>query len=367
MIEATMVFLSVYVIFVGGIALVGFLLNSEKIKKADKSQLICADDVTVLIPFRDEEERISVLLDSILKLDKYPKEIIFIDDHSTDAGSDLIAEKLTEIPYRILNSPEGQSGKKRALRRATSECTSRYILTWDADVYFESDYFINLEKLPDADMYLLPAVLKAESSMEYLYEIDVVLANALNTGLAGLTRPIMASGANFFYNREVFNEVDDLDSHNHMASGDDTYLLRDFRNNDKDVRVATGIDCAVFTETPRTFREFIDQRLRWVGKTTDIKDNLGTFIAMSQFILAITFFGLLGVSVYLGEWKMFSVLFIGKVIADLLLFFPFFLKIRRILTWSLIPIYEILFPFYSLLLFILMFTYSPTWKGRRIK
>lgn len=367
MILATIVFLSVYLVFVGTIALVGFFLHRSKTRKADATNLIDSKDITVLVPFRNEEERIHVLLNSIKSLKKYPKEIIFINDHSQDDGAELIVEGLQNISHRILNVPDDMTGKKRALRFATKECTSKYILTWDADVYFKPDYFDQLEQLPEAEMYLLPAVLIAESSMEYLYEIDVVLANAINTGLAGLSRPIMASGANFLYNRSVFNEVDDLDSHSHMASGDDTYLLRDFRNNKKDVRVVSGLKCAVYTETPRSFREFIDQRLRWVGKTMDISDNLGTFVAMFQFILAIAFFGLLGISMFIGNWEIFSSLFIGKVIADLVLFFPFFVKMRRLLTWTLIPIYEILFPFYSLLLFILMFTYNPKWKGRKIK
>ncbi len=367
MILACITYLIVYLLFVGTIPLIGFFMHGSKTNKSDRTNLIEANDITVLVPFRNEEERIYVLLNSIIALNKYPKEIIFINDHSKDEGASLIADMLVNFPYRILTSPDNLTGKKNALRLATKECSTKYILTWDADIYFKPNYFNSLEKLPEADMRILPAVLMAKSSMEYLYEIDVILANAINTGLAGLKRPIIASGANLLYKREVFNDVDDLASHSYIASGDDTYLLRDFRNNKKDIRLTSSLKCAVYTETPKSFREFIDQRLRWVAKTMDIGDNLGTFVAMFQFILAITFFGLLGVAAFIGDWELFSTLFIGKVIADMVLFLPFFIKMRRLLTWTLIPIYEVLFPFYSLLLFILMFTYNPKWKGREIK
>lgn len=365
MIIATIVFFSVYLAFVGLIVLVGYVMhvsnrNSEKDSNIDKSE------ITVLVPFRNEEKRLKVLLESIQKLSSFPHEIIFINDHSNDGGVQLIKRLLVDLPYRIVHVPENLEGKKEALRYATEMSETKFILTWDADIYFKPDYFQKLAKLPEADMYLLPAVLKAESPVEYLYEIDVVLANAINVGLSGLSRPIMASGANLLYKRDVFNEVDDLDSHRYMASGDDTYLLRDFRRNEKDVRVISSLSCAVYTETPRSFREFIDQRLRWVGKTTDIKDGLGTFVALFQFVLAISFFVLIGVSLFQSDWNLLLIVFLGKIVADLVLFLPFFAKTKRLLTWALIPLYELLFPFYSLLLVVLMLTYKPRWKGRSI-
>lgn len=366
MMISIVIFFAFYLAFVGAIVLLGFFLNSKKVRAMASEKKISASEITVLIPFRDEEERIHVLLKSIRNLNKFPKEIIFINDHSTDEGMNLIEKSLGNIPHIIMKAPAESHGKKLALRFATKKCSTKYILTWDADIYFKPDYFEQIEELSEADMYILPAVLTAESAMEYLYEIDVVLANAVNTGIAGLKRPIMASGANLLYKREVFNEVDDLDSHGHMASGDDTYLLRDFRNDNKDVRVVSGLECAVYTETPRSFLEFIDQRLRWLGKMTDIKDRLGTFVALFQLILSLTFFGLMAVTLVYCDWNLFGIVLFGKIAADLILFLPFFTRMRRLRTWALIPVYELLFPIYSLLLLILMFTYKPKWKGRVI-
>ncbi|MFK7783820.1 MAG: glycosyltransferase [Crocinitomicaceae bacterium] len=359
-------YLIVYFLLIGGVVLVGFMLHLRKTNRPVEVR-ISREDITVIVPFRNEEKRLDALLSSILNANSLPKKFLFIDDHSEDNSVELIGNRLENLPCEILSSPEGTVGKKMALREGIKRCETKYILTFDADVSFEPNYFESIEQLAEADMYVLPAILKGESLLELFYELDVALANALNVGLSGWSRPIFSSGANFLYKREVFNEVDDIESHVHMASGDDTYLLRDFRNKGKVIRVESNLNMAISTETPHSFREFIDQRLRWVGKTTNIGDSLATLFAVWQFLLAIGFFSLLIYSAVTGAWFPFSVLFSAKVGSDLLFFFPYFNRVKRMQSWLLIPIYELLFPLYSLLIGVLMITYRPKWKGRAIQ
>lgn len=359
-----------FVIYTLGLALIVWLglflqVRRERQYKVQADRLD-ASEVVVMIPFRNERDRISVLLDSIKGLSKHPGKYIFIDDHSTDDTDALIFEKLKGFPCDVMILPNEITGKKRALRYAISHTTAPYILTWDADVYFSPDYFINLEKLGKADMYVLPAILEADNYLKRFFEIDVVLVNAVNVGLSGITRPIMSSGANFLYEREAFNDADDFQSHAHAASGDDTYLLRDFRLRKKTVRLISDRTNAVSTETPSTFREFIDQRLRWIGKTGDLKDNLSTSLAIGQSVMTVIY--ILGLIYFLimKEWELLGYWYIGKTVTDLLLFFPFFFRIKRMLTWILIPFYELLFPIYNLIILGLLFFYKPKWKGREI-
>ena len=360
-------YLIVYLSLVGAVVLGGFLLHLRKSNKQSNGNKISADEITVLIPFRNEVGRLDVLLESFVRASKLPRRIVFIDDHSDDHSCELIKSRLKEIPFEILSLPDEVGGKKLALREGIKRCNTKYILTFDADISFQPNYFGALENLNEADMYVLPAVLKGENLSELFYELDVALANGLNTGLSGWSRPIFCSGANLLYQKEVFDEVDDFDSHAHMASGDDTYLLRDFRRNEKDVRVISDLDLAIHTETPHSFRAFIDQRLRWVGKTTDIGDSLATLAATGQFLLAVSFFVML---IYFGVgeyWEELIWLFTLKIGFDMFFFFPYFSRVRRLQSWTFIPVYELLFPLYSLLIGILMFSYRPKWKGRSIQ
>ncbi len=361
------IYLIVYGLIVGGVVFGGFLLHLQKSAQHRSGSKISAQEITVLIPFRNEEKRLDDLLTSILNSTKLPNKFIFIDDHSNDASTKLIQDRLGDFPFEILMLSKELSGKKKALRAAIQNCQTKFILTFDADISFQPSYFRLLEELEDADMYVLPAVLIGKPPVELFYELDVALANALNAGLSGLTRPIFSSGANFLFKRQAFDEVDDLESHVHMASGDDTYLLRDFRRNKKDVRLESNLNVAVKTDTPKSFNEFIDQRLRWVGKTTDLGDPLATVSAAGQFLFAIAFFGGLIYALIGGSWFDFTLLLTAKIGLDLIFFLPFFLRTKRFLTWCLIPIYELAFPIYSIIIGILMLTYRPKWKGREIQ
>lgn len=360
-------YLVFYALIVGGVVLGGFLLHLKKSEVNGTQDKISADEITVIIPFRNERERLHVLLKSIQSLERLPARFIFIDDHSADLSSAYIREQLGDLPYEILILPDEVTGKKKAIRAGIERCTTDYVLTFDADVSFGPNYFNVIQDLNQADMYVLPAILVGRTHLELIYELDVALANALNTGLSGLARPIFSSGANFLFRRSVFHEVDDLSSHVHMASGDDTYLLRDFRRNGKSIQLRTNLDVAVHTETPHSFKAFIDQRLRWVGKTTHIGDVLATCAAIGQFLFAILFFGFLIWFAAVGEWFYFSLLLVVKVLLDLLFFIPFFLRTKRVASWCLIPVYEVIFPLYSILIGALMITYRPKWKGRAIQ
>lgn len=360
-------FFTVYLLAVGSVVAVGFSIQKTKEKNYLKpSTRISSTQISVLIPFRNEATRISVLLDSIAGLSKYPQEFVFIDDHSNDSSVELIREKLVDAPVRILHLPEGKSGKKEALRYGIEQSNSRYILTWDADIEVCSDYFSSLENLEEADIYVLPAVLEGKNVCQRFYEMDVVLANAVNAGLAGLRRPIFASGANLLYRRDSYEQVENFESHKHIASGDDTYLLRDFRLAGKDVRLVSAATFAVRTETPQSFREFINQRLRWIGKTGNLKDQLATCTSIFQFVLSLGYVGLLIIGLAKGNWDLFWMIYLLKCLLDFGLFAPYFHRIERLGSALLLPIYELLFPVYNLLLLVLLLVYKPKWKGRAI-
>ncbi|MDX2361003.1 MAG: glycosyltransferase [Crocinitomicaceae bacterium] len=367
MFDLWLIYLGIYTCLMGTIILIGFIAQRKKeVRKVNETENIKSENVTVLIPFRNEYNRLPVILKSIKQLAAYPKEFVFIDDHSDDGGEQLIREALSGVRFSIITTPEDKAGKKEALRFGMEQVQSEYVITMDADVEIPVEYFKKINELPAADMYVLPVIMEPKRFMQYLYEIDLVLVTAANSGLAGLKRPIMASGANLLYRTETFNSVDDYASHAHAASGDDTYLLRDFRINKTDVRLHTDPDMAIRTETPQSFKEFIDQRLRWVGKTGDIKDHLSTFLAVLQALLTIGFFCFLIYFIVIQWWVMVLILLVHKSIVDLILFAPYFFRLKRYVTWVLIPIYELLFPLYTLIILALVFTYKPKWKGREI-
>jgi len=331
------------------------------LQKGNKLKLA---EITVLIPFRNEENRIAVLLESILKSSVLPTKFLFIDDHSSDKSVEKINATLRDFPFEILTVPEGEFGKKKALRIGIEAVETPYFLTLDADVAFAENYFEQFEKLTPADLYILPAVLISKRWFEHFFEVDLLLVNALNTGLSGLKRPIIASGANLLVRKSAFEQYDCYETHANIPSGDDIYLLRDFRNANAEVRVCTIPTFQVTTETPQSFFEFIHQRLRWVAKTGNVRDHLSTFLALVQFLLTIGFFSILIYLLFNLKFELALITFAFKVLVEMLLFLPFFYRFKRMKAWFLLPIYQLLFPFYNLLILVLIPFFKPIWKGR---
>mgnify|MGYP000135240683 CR=1 FL=1 len=356
-----------YFFLLGTVVIFGLYRNRRKeATYSDSKHAIDLQNLILLIPFRNEEHRLITVIDSLNKSIVLPKEVIFINDHSADNSVALIEKEIKIDNYRIIHTPENICGKKAAIRYGIDRSVSEFILTTDADIAFHSTYFESIAKLQQADLYLMPVTMKAKKLFGELYEIDLILVNAVNVGLAGLKRPIMASGANLLFSRAKFNEFDSFEKHKHVASGDDMYLLRDFRDNKANVRLISNPEFGVETETPQSFKEFIDQRLRWIGKTSNLNDSLNSSTTYIQAAFAFVFLVIIALFVSYGEWRIVCAIMILKSVVDMLMFGLYFNRINRMTTWLFIPVYELLFPFYSLLLLVLVPTYKPKWKGREI-
>ncbi len=365
--ESVYLVLIFYCLFFAIQVFVGFLLQRRKERRYEQKGEILPSEITVIIPFRNEENRIRPLLQSILNLSQYPKRFIFVDDHSSDATVTIIEDTLIGVPFEIVSMNDVLEGKKYAIREGAKRVNSRYTLTWDADITVAPEYFEKLQQLGHADLYVLPAILEPSSAVQYLYEFDVVLGNAFNAGISGWMRPIFASGANLLYNTEAFQKYDSITAHAHVSSGDDTFLLGDFIRHKADVRLHTSCDLAIRTETPQSFREYLEQRLRWVSKTKALGDSLNTLVAMQQFFFTLLIVSFTILLFAMGQIDLAMIMVLGKLSIDVVVFAPYFIRLRRTTTFLILPLAELWFPLFSLIIAVLIPFYQPKWKGRTVK
>ncbi len=363
--ELVIVFAICYFILLFSILGIGSICQQKKEKSYQFGKKIQLDNLTVIVPFRNEENRIDGLIQSLINSKKLPKQILFVNDHSDDQSILKIEEQLWKLSnIQISNLPDELEGKKQAIRFGIDKTFTEFVLTLDADVQFNIHYFQALEQLGEADLYLLPAIMKAKKPFHFLFEIDLHLINAINTGINGLTRPIIASGANLLFKRSSFLEFDQIDAHKHIPSGDDIYLLRDFRESNCDVRLVANSAFQVETETPQSLNEFLHQRIRWIAKTVNVSDQLSTALAISQFIFILSFWAI-EIDLIIKKDFILAIEFYGlKMTLDMLFFFSYFKEFNRLTALFLIPIYQLIFPIYNLLLIIFMPFFKPIWKGR---
>ncbi len=341
-------------------------LKNEKLFLQGQST-VKLNEITVIIPFRNEENRISTLISCIQQLTDLPKQFIFVNDHSEDQGSEFIQTLSDKIPFVILNLPKGQYGKKSALRYGIEAATTTYILTWDADISLKKDYFSRLSTLVDSDLFVLPVVMKGRTFSQRFFEADHSIANAINTSVSGIIRPFLASGANLLFKRNSFQQFDAFEDHAHISSGDDLFLLRDFRENAASIQLISNPNFSVETPSPFNWSEFISQRLRWIGKSGKVKDQLSNTLALLAFLFNSGFYLLLITSIVQQNHTVFIVVFLGKNSIDWVVYFHHFWRTRRMITWILLPVFSVLQPIYLLTLTCLVTFHKPNWKGRKIQ
>jgi dolichol-phosphate mannosyltransferase len=93
--------------------------------------------LTILVPARDEAERIGPLLEALLQTGPVVREIIVVDDRSTDATADLVERFRAHEPrlrlVRGVEHPPGWVGKQHALQQGLALATTPWTLCLDAD------------------------------------------------------------------------------------------------------------------------------------------------------------------------------------------------------------------------------------------
>ncbi len=349
--------------------LIGYYLQSKKVKKRIllKEETIDLNNLVVIIPFRNEENNLDKLIESIEKLSHLPSQFLFINDHSSDNSIDKINQLCSRIPYEILSLPFSKSGKKEAIRLGINHIKCDYILTWDADIEVPTNYFKKIELLPKSDLHILPIKMIGENFKENYFESDHAITNAINNSISGWKRPFIASGANLLFRQESFFKADQYHNHSHIASGDDLFLLRDFREKNFSINLSNESELTVITNSPKTINEFINQRLRWIGKGKEVNDNLSNSLAFTTLIFNVLIFSILSYYIFTSKWEIVLLYFGLKSIIDLVVYLPYFLKIRRLKTWIVLPFYSIIQPIYLITLSVLLFVYQPNWKNRKIQ
>lgn len=103
-------------------------------KSEDQDQSL--EDVTILIPARNEAQEIGATLNSVKAQDTSKVQVIMVDDQSTDATVEIARQTYGSALKVISGKPiqSGWAGKLWALEQGRKEVKTKYTLLLDADI-----------------------------------------------------------------------------------------------------------------------------------------------------------------------------------------------------------------------------------------
>lgn len=230
--------------------------------------------VTIVIPFRDEVERLSDLIGD-LKNQTYTEdsfEVVLVNDHSVDGSDTLMASLIgNDSRYLCLDLPDGHSGKKQALYYGIQQAKGDWIIQTDADCRVGPNFITShmaFKEKYQADLVAGLVTTRKGSGgfMEAFERLDLLSLVGAGAGSFYFNRPIMCNGANLGYSRNLYMEARKFGLFERIASGDDMFLMIGARKLGKKLSFIVSRDAMVETFPVESVREFIDQRKRWGSK-----------------------------------------------------------------------------------------------------
>lgn len=330
--------------------------------------------ISIVVPFRNindvsqkgDHEFVAFML-SLKEVSLCVEEVILVNDHSDEESVHRI-EEFKQANWKLLSLGADVVGKKAALRLGIEEARTEYIWTLDADVQiisFREEKFNSFQFELKEDLVILPVFMRSENSLLGILQSNEWRYLQFMTRLSAKVKmPMMCNGANLIFKRSVF--LDKIESHQSVSSGDDMFLMSEILKEKGSISLTWETFCSVEIFPVNTWKQALHQRIRWAGKTTQLPFTKSTVLHLAFALFSAThvlaFFGLFQMSLHLVCAKFLML----KVLIELAgMHFVFGNRMRANEIVLAIP-QMLLYPFFSLLIFISSLFFVPKWKGRRV-
>lgn len=331
--------------------------------------------VTVLIPARNEAVHLPALLHD-LSHQSYPGhvDIIVLDDHSTDNTSALaVAQGVKVIRLADHPAPVHVAFKKHALTLGVRAATSPWVVAVDADSRLGPDWLTTLMRQVADEVHLIagPVVMEPGRGLLCAFQQWDMLGMQLFTG-GGVAsgHPMLVNGANLAFTCEAFDQVDGFAGTTDKASGDDIFLLHKIKAHfgTTAIRYAAEKEAIVTTRPVPTWHALWHQRIRWASKTTRMTDGptfllMGTAFLFHLAALTAVVWGFVEWHAWIG----FGIAIVGKYVVERWSLSPIISRWQLAMPWYWLPVSQLIYLPYVVLVGFLGNFISYRWKGRKVQ
>lgn len=335
--------------------------------------------ISVIIPVRNEAENILNLLED-LNDQTYPFEnfeVIVANDSSTDSTAELVKDFQKKAHFKLilnnLSADKSLSPKKRAITESLKIATGELIMTTDGDCRSGKNWILAVQQYfleKQAKLISSPVTFHSRKGLWSNLQI-IEFSSLIGSGACAMfmKKPNMCNGANLAYTREAFFEVGGFSGFEHLASGDDEFLMHKIAGQfPEKVFFLKNQDAIVETNAQETLHDFYNQRKRWASKwkfyeRMNVK-ALAIFVFLANFCWILTVPGLISGSLSLSDFISLTVIKFSAEMIILSLFLSFLRK--SALIW-LVPVVQVIYPFYVSFFGLLAQGKGYEWKGRKLQ
>ena len=356
------------ILFLYALLIIRYTLGWHKVQAITNKDF--TSTVSIVIAMRNEENEVERLLQN-LQSQIYPTvklELILVNDHSTDNTLNILySSQLDNL--QVINMPNGEFGKKNAIKKAVELASGDVILASDADCSFNPKWVQTMANyFTDESIKLVSgpvAYHKQKGIFSSLQALEFSSLIGSGAGAIGVNNAIFCNGANMAYRKEIFLEVNEF-SIDAAVSGDDVFLLHSVKGKyPNSVVFAKEKSAIVMTDAVQSFSAFINQRKRWTSKSSGYKDYSSIYTSFLVLFTNLAFVFLFAMQFWdIKSFNLFILFYAVKFLVDLILLFPILKFFNRTDLVKWIFPFEIFYSFYIVLIVVLSFTKSFEWKGR---
>jgi len=293
-------------------------LNISLKKQVNISQEV---KISVIISVKNENEKIKDLVDNLNNL-IYPQskyEIILVNDNSTDGTFEELKLQTAEFNnFSVIDlKPTGLRGKREALSLGIQHSKYPYILITDADCHPQKNWLSACSAKFESGFDMIFGIApfyQNESLVNKISCFENLRSGLLSFSMALLGLPYTASARNFGYTRKAFEAIGGYSNTKDTLSGDDDLLLREAVKRKLKIGVVTEPGSFVYSETKKTFKEYLQQRARHTQTSPHYLKRHKSILGFWHLINLLFLFSPL--MLFVNAW--FGILLPAKLLVDLI-------------------------------------------------
>jgi len=228
--------------------------------------------------------------------------------------------------------------------------------------YFEQNDF----KILTGPVMMKPAYFP----LQIFQQLDVMSLIGITGATIRNNFPTMCNGANLMYAKQTFHAVEGFKGNHDVPTGDDIFLMQKVNERfPNSIGFVKNFDACVFTKPEKGIGKFISQRIRWISKSTGFNDFKVTLVLYFAYFFNIFIIVALCFTFPLSQFSWLPLAVVGgtKVFADFLFNIPVTIFFRKWYMLLLLPITEIFYVLYVIVIGPLSLTGRYRWKDRLIK